>query len=98
MGAAFPTWGVLWAIAGELKPNWMPDLAPPLAAKELVPLAAMVTELFLEWSAPEPLVELPRATAGTAGVATGLPFTGDRRELLAFCAAEAEAEPTTMGA
>lgn len=57
----------------------------------------MVTELFLEWSAPEPLVELPRATAGTAGATVGFPFTGDGEEMFAFCAGEAEAEPTTTG-
>lgn len=52
IGAALPVWGVLWAIAGESKPNWMPDLAPPtgppLATKLLGALAAMVTELLRE--------------------------------------------------
>ena len=59
----------------------------------------MVTELFLEWSDEDPLaVELLRATAGTAGVTAGLPFTGDGEEAtLAFCAEEAEAPPTTTG-
>ena len=36
MGAELPVWGVLWAMAGESKPNWIPDLAPPTGP----PLAA----------------------------------------------------------
>jgi hypothetical protein len=56
----------------------------------------MVTELLREWS-EEPLGALPLATAGTAGVTDGFPFTGDVEVLLAFCAGDAE-EPTTTGA
>lgn len=98
MGTEPATWGELWAMAGESKPNWMPALepptGPPLAAKLLGPLATMVTELFLVWSEADPL--LPRATAGTAGVTAGLPFTGDGEAPLAFCTG-AEAPPATTG-
>lgn len=100
MGTAPATWGELWAIAGESKPNWMPPAlepptGPPLAAKLLGPLAAMVTELFLVWSETDPL--LSRATAGIAGVTAGLPFTGDGEAPLAFCEGGAEAPPATTG-
>ena len=59
----------------------------------------MVTELFLAWSEADPLAaEVPRATAGTAGVTACLPFTGRADEAaLAFCAEEADAAPTTTG-
>lgn len=100
MGAALPDWGVLCAIAGESKPNWIPDLAPPtgppLATKLLGPLAAMVTELFRAWSEPFRF-ELPRATAGIAGVTAGLPFTGDDEAPFAFCAGDEDAPTTTTG-
>ena len=56
----------------------------------------MVTELFREWSEAAPLTEAPRETAGIAGVAAGLPFTGEDEEPFAFCAGEAD-EPTTTG-
>jgi hypothetical protein len=56
----------------------------------------MVTELLREWS-EEPFGALPLATAGTAGVTDGFPFTGDVEVLLAFCAEGAD-DPTTAGA
>ena len=77
-------------------PDFAPPTGPPLATYELGPLAAMVTELFREWF-EEPFGALPLATAGTAGVTDGFPFTGDVEVLLAFCAGDAE-EPTTTGA
>lgn len=88
-------------MAGESKPNWMLDLAPPTGpplAKLLGALAAMVTELLRAWSVLEPLrLEVPRATAGTAGVTAGLPFTGDDEAPFAFCAEADEEEAPGWG-
>ena len=81
MGAESPVWGELAATLGEgAKPNWGTCLAPPLAAKLLGPLAAMVTELWREW-------------APLAGAAV-LPFTGAGETCFSFCAGDAESATT----
>lgn len=94
MGAAPPIWGVLWATAGDSKPNWM-FLGPPFAM--WLAGALMVTELLRECSGPPFTMALPRATGGvamgTAGVTLGRPFMGAAAEGLPFWAEE----PTTTG-
>jgi hypothetical protein len=108
IGTVPPVWGVLCVTAGDsLKPNWigalLPPTGPPLAMWLEGALAElMVTELFRACSPAPPFSIEPRttggapATAGTAGVMFGLPFTGDAEAGLPFCAARAE-DPTTTG-
>lgn len=54
----------------------------------------MVTELCRVWLPLE--AELPRATAGIAGVTADLPFREEVEAGFAFCAGDAE-DPTTTG-